>query len=105
MASPDDNLVIIKMPRDGRPFTREKVVEALIDYIETKCVKENFRCPVRKFMQCEYWIRVDWLPAITTEDEVVEHFRKYGNFIKVYKELAPQFRNHPRYWSALLLFA
>ena len=32
MTSPDDSLVIIKVPREGRPFNRENVVDALVDF-------------------------------------------------------------------------
>ena len=53
-------------------------------------------CVVRKFTQKEYRIRVDWLPVVTTEEEVGRLFSKYGNVIKVYKELAPQVQGRAR---------
>ena len=56
-------------------------------------------CVKRKFPQREFKIRVDWLPTIMTEREVAEPFQRYGNVIKVYKEMAPQVRNYPRYWG------
>ena len=56
-------------------------------------------CVVRMFTQREFRVRVDWLPAITTEAEVGHIFTKYGNVIKVYKEMAPQVKGHPRYWG------
>ena len=49
-------------------------------------------CIVRTFTQKEYEIRVDWLPAVPT-DEVGRLFSKYGNVINVYKELAPRCRD------------
>ena len=58
-------------------------------------------CVLRKFTQREFRIRVDWLPAVTTEDEVGELFAKYGHVLKVYKEMAPQVRGHTRYWGHL----
>ena len=59
-------------------------------------------CVMRKFTQCEVKVRVGWLPAVVTEEEVGELFVKYGHFLKVYKEIAPQVRGHPRYWGTLL---
>ena len=47
---------------------------------------------VRTFTQKEYDVRVDWLPAVPT-DEVGRLFSKYGNVINVYKELAPRCRD------------
>ena len=34
---------------------------------------------------------------VTTEQEVADIFGKYGNVVKVYKEMAPQYKEHPRY--------
>ena len=131
---PAERLVIVKMPREGRPFTRENVVEALIDfgltefeavgrfarglefqvlfehqrdadtlaemgYIEISNARGDFGWATRKFTQREYKIRIDWLPAVTTEQEVADIFRQYGNVTKVYKEMAPQYKEHPRYWG------
>ena len=59
-------------------------------------------CVVRKFTQKEFKIRVDWLPLILTEEEVARLFEKYRNFIEVYKKMAPQVRNYPRYWGGYL---
>ena len=56
-------------------------------------------CVVRKFTQREFKVRVDWLPAVVTEEEVGELFVKYGHVLKVYKEMAPQVKGHPRYWG------
>ena len=39
--------------------------------------------------------------VVTTEEEVGRLFSKYGNVIKVYKELAPQVQGHPRYLCSL----
>ena len=135
---PAERLVIVKVPREGRPFTRENVVEALIDfgltefeavgrfarglefqvlfehqrdadtlaemgYIEISNARGDFGCATRKFTQREYRIRVDWLPAVTTEQEVGDIFRRYGNVIKVYKEMAPQYKEHPRYWGGTFI--
>ena len=55
-------------------------------YIEIKSVKGNFGCPVGKFTQREYKIRVDWLPAINMENEVAGLFRQYGNVVKVLRK-------------------
>ena len=129
------------MPRDQRPFTRDGVIDALLQYgyhdfeavgrfsrgLEFQVLMEkevdadhmssrgilevkNARgiicgCVVRKFMQREFRIRVDWLPAVTTEDEVGELFAKYGHILKVYKEMAPQVRGHPRYWGGGHLYS
>ena len=132
--NPEERLVIVKVPREKRPFNRENVVDALLGYgIEFEAVgrfsrglefqvllenrsdadrlaKEGYMeisnmrgllcgCVVRKFTQKEFRIWVDWLPVVTTEEEVGRLFSKYGNVIKVYKELAPQVQGRPRYWG------
>ena len=117
---PEERLVIVKMPREQRPFTRDGVVDALLRYgyhdfeaverfsrgLEFHVLLEkeedadhmssrgflevkNTRgiicgCVVRKFTQREFKVRVDWLPAVVTEEEVGELFVKYGHVLKVY---------------------
>ena len=133
----EERLVIVKVPFEQRPFSRENVVEALLSYgLEFEAVGRFSRglkfqvllenrsdadglarkgymevsnvkgvlcgCVIRKFTQREFKIRVDWLPAIVTEREVAELLQRYGNVIKVYKEMAPQVRNYPRYWGGYL---
>ena len=134
----EERLVIVKVPYEQRPFSRENVVKALLSYgldfeavgrfsrgLEFQVLLENRSdadglarkgymeisnvkgvlcgCILRKFTQREFKIRVDWLPAIVTEREVAELFQRYGNVIKVYKEMAPQVRNYPRYWGGTFI--
>ena len=129
--NPEEMLVILKIPREQRPFTKDGVVDALLRYGHhdfeavgrfSRCMEfqvllekefhaehmssrgflevKNARgiicgCVVRKFTQREFKIRVHWLPAVTTDNEVGELFTKYGHVLKVHKEMAPQVRAPP----------
>ena len=72
---------------------------AEMGHIEIVTERGTFVCSTRLFKEREYKVRVDWLPMSTTLQEVAGLFGDYGRVTRVYKEMAPQYKQFPRYWG------
>ena len=72
---------------------------AEMGHIEVVNERGTFGSSTRLFKQREYKVRVDWLPMTTTVQEVAALFECYGRNSRVYKEMAPQYKEYRRYWG------
>ena len=68
-------------------------------HIEIVTETGTFGCSTHLFKEREYKVSEDWLPMSTTVKEVAELFAYYGRVTWVYKEMALQYKQFPRYWG------